>query len=273
FSFSRFRRLVALHWAGNKRLYLLALPAIGGLFAVWYGFLLAMDRYSPLDDGMQAFTYYWGLMLIGCLYSSTIFSQFGSKAQGIAWLGLPASALEKLFCGMLFSAILCFVGYTLLFYVVDIPMVKIGNELIVGQHRVWSAGYPVLPNPVWNLANGLPGDNPDHSFHVFFILYFMLQAAFALGSVYFHRYAFVKTVIVVLLFLLVFQKQSRALIVPHEWNQYTLTNDWITDADTLHVQSVRLSPWITGPLAILVLFGLPTVFWVATYFRIKEKQV
>jgi hypothetical protein len=104
----------------------------------------------------------------------------------------------------------------------------------------------------------------------------MLQAAFALGSVYFHRYAFVKTVIVVLLFLLVFlvfQKQSRALIVPHEWNQYTLTNDWITDADTLHVRSVRLSPWITGPLAILVLFGLPTVFWVATYFRIKEKQV
>src|SRR6202012_4286463 len=93
FSFSRFSKLVALHWAGNKRLYLLALPAIAGMLTVWYGFLLVMDRYSPLDDGLQALTYYWGLALIGCLYSSTIFAEFGSKAQGIAWLGLPASAL------------------------------------------------------------------------------------------------------------------------------------------------------------------------------------
>jgi len=276
FSFSRFRRLVAVHWAGNKRLYLLALPAIGGLLAAWYSFLLVMDKYSPLDDGIQAFTYYWGLALVGCLYSSTIFAEFGRKAQGIAWLGLPASALEKLLCGMLFSAILCFVGYTLIFYMIDVPLVRIGNELIVAQHRLWPGGYPVLTNAVWSLAKGLPGDNPDHDFHVLLICYFMLQAAFALGSVYFNRYAFVKTVVAVMLFILaftVFEKQPMERILPQEWHRYTLSNDWITNGDTLHVRFVRLSPWIIGPFAILALFGIPAVFWVATYFRIKEKQV
>ncbi len=276
FSFSRFRQLVALHWTGNKRLYLLALPAIAGLLAAWFSFLLVMDRYSPLDDGIQALTYYWGLMLIGCLYSSTIFAEFGSKAQGIAWLGLPASALEKQLCGTLFSAILCFVGYSLVFYVVDIPMVKIGNELIMAQHRIWPGGYPVLPNPVWNLTTGLPGDNPDHSFHIVFIWYVMLQAVFALGSVYFSRYAFVKTVIAVVLFLLgflVLEKLCMTTIVAHGWSRYNFANDWIIDANTLHIRSVRLPLWIIAPLAILLVIGIPTVFWVATYLRIKEKQV
>jgi hypothetical protein len=276
FSFTRFRRLVALHWSGNKRLYLLALPAIGGLLAAWDTFLLVMDRYSPLDDGIQAFTYYCGLALVGCLYSSTIFAAFGSKAQGVAWLGMPASALEKLFCGLLFSAVLLFVGYALVFYVVDIPMVKIGNELIVRQHRTWSGGYPIGPNPVWDLTKGLPGDGPDRSFHIVFIWYFTLQAAFALGSVYFSRYAFVKTVIVVLLFLLVFmvfEKESMTMTVAQGWSRYDLANDWITEPGTLQARSVRLSPWIITPLAVLLLLGIPTVLWVATYFRIKEKQV
>ncbi|HEV2478961.1 MAG TPA: hypothetical protein VGS79_04830 [Puia sp.] len=276
FSFSRFRQLVALHWGSQKKLYLLALPAIGGLLIVWGVFLLLMDNNSPLDDGMQAFTYYWGLGLVGCVYSSTIFAEFGSKAYGIAWLGVPASALEKLLCGLLFSTVVVFVGFTLVFYLVDTPLVKIGNELIARQHRVWLGGYPIGPNPVWSLWGGLPGDNFDSHLHGLLVLYFILQALFALGSVYFERYAFVKTIIAFMVFLLLFlvlEKQVMAHIPPHGWNRYTLSNDWITNGDTLRVKEVRVSPWITGPLGLLVLLGIPPVIWVATYFRIKEKQV
>jgi hypothetical protein len=276
FSFSRFRGLAALHWESNKKRYLLALPAIAGLLAAWDAFLLIMDNYSPLDNGFQSLTYYWGLGAVGCLFSSTIFSEFGSKAQGIAWLGLPASALEKLLCGLLFSTILCFVGYTVVFYLVDIPMVKIGNELIALHHRVWQGGYPIGPNAVWNLAAGLPGDNFDSGFHAILVLYFILQALFALGSVYFERYAFIKTVIAFLLFLLVFlvlEKQFMSHIPPPGWTRFTPTNDWITNNDTLRVKEVRLSPWITTPLGLLLLLGIPPVIWIAAYFRIKEKQV
>lgn len=276
FSFSRFRQLVALHWGSQKKLYLLALPAIAGLLIVWGAFLLFMDNFNPIDDGMQAFTYYWGLALVGCLYSSTIFAQFDNKAHGIAWLAAPASALEKLLCGLLFSTIVVFVGFTLVFYLVDTPLVKIGNELIERQQRLWPGGYPVAPNPVWSVLHGLPGKNPDSDFHVLLALYFILQGMFTLGSVYFERYAFMKTIIAFLVFALVLlasDKQLTLHILPHGWKPFTLTNDWITNGDTLRVKEVRVSPWITGPLALLLLAGIPPVFWIATYFRIKEKQV
>src|SRR6185312_12844698 len=270
------RQLVALHWGSQKRLYLLAVPAIAGLLIVWGVFLLFMQNYNPMDGGMQAFTYYWGLGVVGCLYSSTIFSGFDNKAHGIAWLGVPASSLEKLLCGLLFSTILVFVGFTVVFYLVDTPLVKIGNEVIERQHRMWPGGYPVYPNQVWCLVHGLPGKNPDSDFHVLLVLYFILESMFALGSVYFERYAFIKTIIAFLLFMLVFlvlDKQVLAHIVPHDWKPFTLTNDWITNGETLRVKEVRVSPWITGPLALLLLVGIPPVFWIATYFRIKEKQV
>jgi hypothetical protein len=276
FSFSRWASLIGLHWEGNKRLYLLALPAIAGLLTVWGVFLLIMDNYSPLDDGFQAFTYYWGLAAVGFLYSSTIFAEFGNKARGIAWLAVPASALEKLLCALLFSTILCFVGYTLVFYLVEIPLVEIGNRLIIGQHRVWPWGGPVMPNPVWSLFNGLPGDNPDHDIHAFLILYFVIQGSFALGSVYFNRYAFIKTTIAVLIFILVFlalEKEVMARIPPNGWNRFNLSEDWILDSETLRVKEVRMSPWLSRSLGLLLLLGIPPVIWVATYFRIKEKQV
>jgi hypothetical protein len=276
FSFLRFRQLVALHWGSQKRLYLLALPAIAGLLALWGVFLLFMDNYNPFDDGMQAFTYYWGLGLVGCLYSSTIFSELGSKAHGIAWLGVPASTLEKLLCGLLFSTVVVFVAFTLIFYLVDTPLVKIGDELITRQHRLWPGGYPVAPDVVWSLFHGLPGKNPDSDFHVLLVLYFILQSMFALGSVYFERYAFIKTIIAFLVFALLFlvlEKQVFAHILPYSWKPFTLTNDWITNGETLRVKEVRVSTWITGPLAVLLLLGIPPVFWIATYFRIKEKQV
>ena len=276
FSFSRFRQLVALHWGSQKKLYLLAVPAIAGLLIVWGVFLLFMNNYNPLDDGMQAFTYYWGLGLVGCLYSSTIFAEFDNKAHGIAWLAVPASTLEKLLCGLLFSCVVVFLGFTLIFYLIDIPLVKIGNELIERQHRVWLGGYPIGPNPVWSLWSGLPGDNFDSQLHGLLVLYFILQALFALGSVYFERYAFVKTIIAFMVFLLLFlvlEKQVMAHIPPHGWNRYTLSNDWITNGDTLRVKEVRVSVWITGPLGLLVLLGIPPLIWIATYFRIKEKQV
>ena len=82
FSISRWSVLLALHWADNRKRYLLALPAMAGLLLVWYSFLTIMDRFDPLDEGMQQVTYVSGLLVVGCLYASTIFAEFDSKAPG-----------------------------------------------------------------------------------------------------------------------------------------------------------------------------------------------
>jgi hypothetical protein len=275
FAFSRWSKLVALHWADNRKRYLLAVPAIFGLLVVWDAFLLVMDRYNPLDDGMQTVTYYTGLIAVGCLYASTIFSAFGSKAQGIAWLSVPASALEKLLCGLLFSVVLFFLVYTVVFFLVDIPMVELCNRLIEREHRVWSAGYPILPDPIYNVLNGMPNAREDNQYHLFLLCYFALQSTCVLGSVYFSRYAFIKTAVAVLIFILFFMcLEARVIepLLPDGYHRHPML-DWMKDQDTLGVKVIRLSPLISAPLGFLLLYGTPFVFWIATYFRLKEKEV
>jgi uncharacterized membrane protein len=275
FSMKRWSSLLALHWAGNRKRYLLSLPAMLGLLVIWEGFLVIMDRYSPLNDGMQAVTYYSGLLAVGTLYGSTIFSDLGSKSKGIAWLATPASALEKLLCALLFAVLAFFVVYNLVFYLVDIPMVELGNRLIERQHRVWAGGYPIEANPVFNVFKGMPGDGLDRGHHIYLCFYFMVQSAFVLGSVYFERFAFVKTVVAVLLCILFFALLEEQVIhatLPKGWNQ-SLFSEWTSNGDTMRAKAVRLSPVASMVLIGLLIYGTPLVFWTAAYFRIKEKEV
>ena len=274
FSLYRLRRLLALHWADNRKRYLLALPALIGLLAIWQGFLLSMNNYDPLNENLQIVTYYTGLYIVGSLYGSTVFAQFGSKAQGIAWLGIPASAIEKLLCGWLFSVVLFFLFYNVVFYFVDIPMVSLSNQLIEKQHRMWSPGYPVAPDTVFNIFGASYNDFEHDPHHLLLFFYFMLQSVFILGSVYFERFSFIKTAIAVAVFIAIFMVVETRVVnpaLPNGWERDPF--DWITSPGTIRVKAVRLSPLISAPLGYLLLFGTPLVFWITTYFRLKEKQV
>jgi hypothetical protein len=275
FSISRWSRLLALHWVDNRKRYLLSLPAMLGLLAVWDSFLLIMNRYNPLDDGMQAVTYYSGLLVVGSLYASTIFSDLGSKTKGIAWLSVPASSLEKLLCALLFAVFIFFIAYNAIFYLVNIPMVGLCNQLIESQHRAWFGGYPISPNPVFNVLKGLPGDEFDSISHLYLFFFFSVQSAFVLGSVYFERFAFVKTVVAVLLCFLFFTTLEQRIVqlsLPNGWNQNFLT-EWMSNGDTLRAKAIRLPSPVSVLLGCLLLYGMPVVFWLATYFRIKEKEI
>ncbi len=122
FSFSRWWKLVTLHWIVNCKRYLLALLAIAGLLAAWFGFVIAMNRQGELFLFFQFAAYFVGLFFVGCFYASTLFSDLNSKPEGINYLSVPASHLEKLCCAIFFGVLLFFVAFTLIFYLVDIPM-------------------------------------------------------------------------------------------------------------------------------------------------------
>jgi hypothetical protein len=275
FSMNRWTKLLVLHWSVNHKRYLLAMPAMLGLLLVWEGFIVIINTYQPLDEGFQGLTYCVGLYTVGCLYASTIFAEFDNKARGIAWLAVPSSALEKLLCGWLYSAITFFVVYTMAFYLVDIPMIRIVNGLIEYGHRTWTGGLPIEPVRVFNVFKGLPNDYLRHSGSLYLLFYFALQSAFALGSVYFNRYAFIKTGVAIAIALICFMTLQQRLIdsaLPPGWHRQFFY-DWITDTGTLHVRAVRLSPFLSAILGSLLLYGIPVIFWTATYFRIKEKEV
>ncbi len=272
---NRWMLLITLHWASNRKRYLLAVPAMLGLLVVWFTFILLMNRYEPMPPVIQYITYYSGLFFVGCLYASTIFSDLSGKTQGIAYLSIPASTLEKLLCGLLFSVAGFFIIYTLVFYIVDIPVISIANSMISHGNRTWPGGYPIDHQLVFRVFRGIGDDPIDQHYHVFLLGYFAAQSAFVLGSVYFTRYAFIKTSVAVMLLMLFFvMLQIRVLepSLPSGWHQNSLM-DWQQDLGNGQITVVRLSPVLSSVFGLFLLYGIPLALWTATYFRLKEKQV
>ncbi|HMI63618.1 MAG TPA: hypothetical protein VK518_22030 [Puia sp.] len=276
FRFSRWILLIKKHWAENSRRYLLSLLAIAGLQIAWYSFILAMDKYDPLDTFFQYSAYFVGLYLVGCLYANSLFTALSSRKEGLGYLALPASQLEKLLCTVLFGVVFFFISFTLLFYLVDIPMVQFANHLIVKYPRfIPDTNQLIQPVKVYNIFTAEGGMIPEKNFHTFLLGYFAVQSAFLLGSVYFTRYSFIKTVVYALLFMLVFVVfQSQIL-------QYMLPDGWHTDLTFWHKgdflageeQIVRLSSLTEKLFIYLAFFSLPPIFWVIAYYRLKEKEL
>jgi hypothetical protein len=187
-NFRRLAMLFSLFWAENRKALLLLLLAVGSFLAVWLSVYTAFRNPILFSERFQIAYYFVGLFLSGCLCANFLFADLRDKAKSIAYLLIPASALEKLLSTLLYGVVVYFVGYTLIFYLVDPVFVKLCNA-INGTN--------------WTVVNILQMDTfkdpffEGNPFYLFF-LYFTLQAFFIAGSLYFHKYSFFKTVIVLL---------------------------------------------------------------------------
>jgi uncharacterized membrane protein len=270
--------LVSRHWAENRRRYLLALPAMGGLLTAWYSFLLIMDGYRPLNDILQSMAYYFGLYIVGCLYASTLFSELGSKAECINYLSVPASQLEKLLCSLFFGVLLFFIAFNLIYYAVDIPMVHLANHVSAERYgNGMQPGGSIMagPAPVWNAFAGTDPVFHIGKYHVILLAFFAIQSAFILGSVYFTRYAFLKTIVAILFCSLGVSFFLTKIIEGHLPQGWWLNNifEWEHYSDTTGIRVVSLPLWIEHCLIFLTQYSIPFIFWWITYYRLKEKEV
>jgi hypothetical protein len=280
FSFTRWRLLVAKQWKENRRRYLLSLLAIGGLMAAWEAFLIAVIPYAPLEPFMQFATYTVGLFLTGCLFASTLFADLGNKKQALSWLSLPASHLEKLLCAILFGVVLFYGAYTLVFYIVDIPMVQWTNSILQRHPLNWpGTNSPIPESLVYNFITAAGAPQPERQWHLFTFGYFSIQSVFLLGSVYFTRFSFIKTVVAGLLFMLafvIFQKLVLYPMKPEDWSdnffRWTQEMNELNDHD-MPLREVRLPYRLDIILLLVAQFGIAPFFWFVTLSRLKEKQV
>ena len=170
FDFNRWLLLTGKHWNENKKKYLLSLGAIGGLLILWYSFLMLVNGDHPLSRDIQVLTYYVGLFLTGCLYASLIFSDLSDGPKAISYLLLPASLMEKLLTALLFGVIFYFICYTIIFYAVDIPMVKLSNEMLKSKAELVHVGN-YLVQEVVNVFVDPDRDAENINFY-FLLLYF-----------------------------------------------------------------------------------------------------
>jgi hypothetical protein len=276
FSFSRWWMLVSLHWAENRRRYGLGVLAMGGLLLFWFSVVVAMDAYAPLSIGYQFGAFYIGLFFTGCLFGSQVFSALSRKREAIQYLMVPASHLEKLLCGLLYGVVLFFIVYTLLFYLVDIPMVHLAERIAKKAPPTFMHdGVLDQGAGVYNILGGGVRHIPNDAGLYLLMVYFGVQAFFILGSIYFTRYSILKTIIAGLLLSLlggIFMGKVIEANLPAGWHMENLF-DWYQFDKSGGEQWVRLPGAMKEFLTGIIKYSLPFIFWVITYFRLKEKEV
>ena len=272
FDLNRWFLYMGKHWNENKKRYLLSLAAIGGLLVLWYSFLMIVDPQNPMGLRMQVVTYYVGLFLTGCLFASMIFNDLSDGPKAISYLLTPASALEKLLTAIFYGVILFFISYTIVFYAVDFIMLKVGNGVMNG----WLERNHQAPKSPQELLNVFISTEGGDNFYFYILLiFFGVQSMFLLGSVYFVKNQYIKTLVsglIVFLFLVFFIHKVMGAFMPDGsfFKPFTVYRVWNTNKGEAMIQ---LPEWFSSILLFVTKYTLAPCLWVVAYFRLKEKEV
>jgi hypothetical protein len=271
FDFNRWILYIGKHWNENRKRYLMSLGAVAGLLILWHSFLMIVSGHRTIGVQMQAITYYVGLFLTGCLFASVQFNDLSDGPKGISYLLLPASLLEKLLNAFLFCIVLYFICYTAVFYITDFIMVKVSNSYLAEWHAQRKGHF--TPEDIVNVFVS-PNTPKINLFYYLLIIYFSVQSIFLLGSVYFSKYSYIKTLIwglIVFLVLVFWEHKIIESFMPHGsfYKPFTLFRVYEDGKDLM----IRIPEWISSILMFLMLYSLAPVLWVVTYFRLKEKEV
>lgn len=279
FSFQRWALLVGKHFAENKKRYLLSVLAFIGLLSVWFVFVISTDRHDPLAAGLQYTTFYFCLFLIGPFYASQFFKDLGSRVKGINYLLMPASSFEKLLCSLFYVFVLFPLVFTAAFYLTDfiiVSIAKVSHPSYNGIRPSFRNGIPVRAQ-VTNIFNIDEGREQNIAFY-FWLFFLAIQSAALLGSVYFPKYSYIKTAISLALLFIVCMLIGEYIlqpIAPHPGGFHEGLNAYkvYKGGSSNEVAFIQLPGFVATVLKYLLYYSSPLVFWWATYYRLKEKEV
>ena len=274
FSFQRFLLLVSKTWSENRKRYLLSIMAYISLVFVWFAFIMLTDESNPLAEGLQEVTFFFSLFLVGPFFASQIFSDLGSKTKGTSYLMVPASTLEKLLCSLLYAIVLFFIVIVLAFYIVDFIAVLIANTFHPSYSSATAGdGEPFRAHMINVFKSRNFPSNASLSYY-FIVVFAALQSAALLGSVYFEKFSYIKTVISLTLVWLVFGFLTfnvLSLFMPR--GEFGIIQYEFYGSERSDNKIVELPFWIQQLIEYLLLYGFTVIFWITTYFRLKEKEV
>jgi hypothetical protein len=143
-------------------------------------------------------------------------------------------------------------------------------------NRIYGAGYPGGKMSVVNIFHViLIRFNTDSTVN-FLLFFFSVQSAFLLGSIYFEKYSFIKTIIcgfvaIFILFCMMYFFTEK-LLHKGDYPMGFLTA-YRVYVDGIHDHLVQVPRWIGHVFRFLVMYAIAPFLWLVTYFRLKEKQV
>jgi hypothetical protein len=194
------------------------------------------------------------LLLAGTIFTSTVFAELGDKKKAIPWLLLPASHFEKFLVAWIYSFVVFLIVYTLSFYMVALFILSI--------------------KPL--------GGSPPEMFDIssnralqIYMVYAFLHGIAICGAIYFEKLHFIKTAFVFFISLGILILMNKMLLgtmlgrsveaAPPFGNLRVTENGQVNDIMLSYDQHGINIDYLVTVLAVF--------FWVAAYFRLKEKQV
>ncbi|MFC0514925.1 hypothetical protein ACFFGT_11975 [Mucilaginibacter angelicae] len=252
FSFKRFSLLLIKHSAEHYRTYLMSIGVLAGVMVLGGSFIFYMIP-GPMDAGFQTALYAVLMLIAGCIFASTVFADMGDKRKAIPALSLPASTFEKYLVGWLYSYLVFIVVFTAVFYVVLLSLISLKH-------------WPGHNNEVFSIF--------QDRFSIVFIIFSLLHSISMYGAVVFEKLHFIKIGFA-------FFISYALLIICNTFFIKSITGLAITPAIPFGLLNFsergtyyNIAPgyeqslWVFAVMAVVVL-----LFWIATYFRLKEKQV
>jgi hypothetical protein len=251
FSLKRFCRLFMKHTSEHYRTYLMSAAVLAGVFMLGGSFIFYMIP-GPMDAGFQAALFAVLMLIAGPIFTSTIFADFGDRRKTIPALTLPASQFEKFLVSWIYSYVIFMLVYTGIFYLVL-------SILISLKH------WPGHHSEIFTLF--------QDRLSTLFIVFSLLHAITIYGAIKFEKLHFIKVGFSFLIFyalLILVNTLFLRMIVGRPIYPAT-PFAFLNFPEGTNFYSVGLnaqqSTWVFIALAVVSL-----LFWIAAYFKLKEKQ-
>jgi len=207
-----------------------------------------------MDKVMQSVLFMGVLLLAGTIFASTIFADLGDNKKAITFLTLPASHFEKYLVAWLYSVVIFLIVFTGSFYLI---------LLLLTNLKHFSGQTPELFN-VFDDQRGGP----------VFLLFALLQSIAFYGAIRFKKLHFIKTAFAFFTGIAILTLISQAVlsILLRKSVLPTIPFGMLRFMENGREKAISLGrhqgDYATGLIIILII-----IFWVAAYYRLKEKQV
>jgi len=234
-------------------------------FVLLLSLLPGKNGFMVLTTDGQQFIYFAGLFLTGPIFAARYFQTMARRESAGVLLMRPASSLEKWLLACLVVALLYPLAYSLVFNLCNVP------GALVAQSRAAAALATLAPEESAYMQEALqperyrlflPWQWLDDARSVAGILLYLgfLQAFAMLGSLYFHRMPFIKTVLAAFLLLPLTMLATtvtggRAEVFLGYWGAEQSPSGW--------------QAWFLPAAWFLI----PGLLWLACLFALREREV
>lgn len=239
-------------------------------FESWKAWLVGAAAIAAIQTFLLVLVWHWqtsfngdtihGIFLIllfcgGSIFMSSLLKDLGDKQKGSWFLILPASAAAKLIMALVYGILIYLSAYLILFYTVN----SIFIAVLVPPGSSWGS-FALFKN----------------GFYQFLFTFVSFQSIILLGSVYFNKSQFLKTLLLIITGIFVsFNGNSQLLKF--------MTSESNIDSSTplggfqfaYLGENVYVNPpdVVNTVVSVLLWVIVPVCLWTATWYCLKEKEL